>query len=97
MKYLFTTFISCIAVGFLFAAQGVLADDMMACGTKLIKVGDSRTLVRKKCGKPASRREVMRRGDSFTQEVWVYDFGRQKAQRRLFFDGDELTSITVMN
>ena len=86
-----------ISIGvLLLAVRGALAGDAMPCGGKLIKVGDSRTTVLKKCGEPASRREVMHRGDGYTQEVWIYDFGRQRFQRRLFFDGDDLTSITVV-
>ena len=82
----------------LVVARGALAlgDDTMVCGSKLVKVGDSRETVLKKCGEPASRREVMRRGDGYTQEVWIYDFGRRKFQRHLFFDGDELTSVMVV-
>lgn len=82
----------------LLVAQGAFAlgDDAMVCGSKLVKVGDSRGTVLKKCGEPASRREVMRRGDGYTQEIWIYDIGRRKFQRRLFFDGDELTSIVVV-
>ena len=68
-----------------------LGDDSMVCGTKMVRVGDTKATVLKKCGEPASRRELTQ-----TQAFWVYDFGRNKFQHRLFFDGDKLSSITVL-
>ena len=78
--------------------------DAMRCGNKLIRDGDTRSAVRELCGEPADvqTRTILRKSyiDRFGRrvylgeeieipvEVWTYNFGPYKLQRRVrFVDG----------
>ncbi len=78
--------------------------DAMRCGNKLIRDGDTRSAVRELCGEPTDvqTRTILRKSylDRFGRrlylgeeieipvEVWTYNFGPYKLQRRVrFVDG----------
>ena len=77
--------------------------DNLRCGSKLVSPGDSRALVRSKCGDPTdvTHKTLFRRPSYFLRghvyygeeeavevEEWLYNFGPSKFMRRVrFVDG----------
>jgi hypothetical protein len=80
------------------AADAVLADESMRCGSKLIEVGMAQSDVLEHCGAPTSKSEEeipVRSGTQVTGTTlssrWTYEsYG---AKRVLVFDQEKLVSI----
>lgn len=82
--------------------------ETMRCGSKLVRVGDTKVDIRAKCGEPALRESIVRshsvkkskskRGSavedrSRADDQWTYDLGPQDFIYTLTFEGVELKSI----
>lgn len=61
------------------------------CGTKLVRVGDTKTEILNKCGSPTMQ-NTGRMGTGGA-DVWVYNQGSSKTMKILRFTGPKLTSI----
>ena len=61
------------------------------CGTKLVRVGDTKTDILNKCGTPTM--ENAGRIGTGGVDVWVYNQGSSKTMKILRFTGPRLTSI----
>ena len=61
------------------------------CGTKLVRVGDSKAHVLKNCGPPTV--EMQGRLGTGGGDVWVYNRGSVKTSRILRFTGSKVTAI----
>jgi Protein of unknown function (DUF2845) len=80
------------------AAEAVVADGSMRCGSKLIEVGMTQSAVLEHCGEPSSKSEEeipVRSGNQVTGTTlssrWTYEsYG---ATRVLVFDQEKLVSI----
>jgi len=70
------------------------AASQMSCGSHLIKIGDSKSEVEAKCGKP-DHREVVSGDNETRQEIWVYRMGSTQFARTLTFVGFRLDHITI--
>lgn len=81
-------------------ASGVVADDTVRCGSKLVTIGMSAAEVLKYCGEPTSR-EVeehdIRSGNRVVGKTqlnrWIYSRGSAGEPNVLEFDQDKLTAI----
>jgi hypothetical protein len=81
------------------------AADTFRCKSALIRVGDSQTYVRGKCGEPTSKeaitedvRAVLPGGGTnvvgtITRDIWRYDRGSRKFAAVLTFEGGELKKL----
>ena len=72
----------------------VAAGNQMRCGSRIIKLNDSKTTVLSKCGEP-DYREVVSGSDSTKREVWVYEKSSTEFVRTLTFVGFRQQDITV--
>ena len=61
------------------------------CGTKLVRVGDTKGHVLKNCGPPTV--EMEGRLGTGGSDVWVYNRGSVKTSRILRFTGGKVTAI----
>ena len=61
------------------------------CGTKLVRVGDTKTGILKKCGSPTLKGSG--RDATGGADVWVYNQGSGKTMRILTFTGTKVTAI----
>jgi hypothetical protein len=61
------------------------------CGTKLVRVGDTKTDILNKCGSPTMQNPG--RIGTGGVDVWVYNQGSSKTIKILRFTGPKLTSI----
>ena len=64
------------------------------CGTKLVRIGDTKTDVEKSCGPPTSK---TLRSSTGGAEVWIYNLGSSKTMRKLIFTGPKVTAIIGSN
>jgi hypothetical protein len=76
------------------STQIVSAGDQMRCGSRIIKLNDTKTTVLSKCGEP-DYREVVSGSDSTKREVWVYQMSSTEFVRTLTFVGFRLQDISV--
>ena len=60
------------------------------CGTNLVRIGDTKTDIEKKCGPPTSK---TLRSATGGVEVWIYNLGSNKTMRKLIFTGPNATAI----
>jgi len=88
-----------ILLGSLFAS-GVVADDTVRCGSKLVTIGMSAAEVLKYCGEPTSREveeQDIRSGNRVVGKTqlnrWIYGRGSAGEPKVLEFDQDKLTAI----
>ena len=65
------------------------------CGTKLVRVGDTKTDILKKCGSPTL--ETPGRDATGGADVWTYNQGSGKTMRILRFTGPKVTAIDSSN
>ena len=61
------------------------------CGTKLVRVGDTKGHVLNNCGPPTVKMEG--RAGTGGSDVWVYNRGSVKTSRILRFTGSQVTAI----
>ena len=61
------------------------------CGTKLVRVGDSKGHVLNNCGPPTLK--IPGRAGTGGGDVWVYNRGSVKTSRILRFTGSKITAI----
>ncbi len=61
------------------------------CGTKLVRVGDTKGHVLNNCGPPTVK--MSGRAGTGGSDVWVYNRGSVKTSRILRFTGSKITAI----
>jgi hypothetical protein len=61
------------------------------CGTKLVRVGDTKPDILKKCGSPTLK--APGRDSTGGADVWIYNQGSGKTMRILTFTGPRVTAI----
>jgi hypothetical protein len=64
------------------------------CGTKVVRIGDTKTDIEKSCGPPTSKTLRTATGGA---EVWIYNLGSNKTMRKLIFTGPNVTAIIGSN
>ena len=83
------------------------ASGTMRCSRGIVSVGTSMSAVKNKCGEPTNtsvveiKTKVTSRGSgvsdrdeiSRVEEVWEYDFGKNKFMKTLTFEGTKLKKI----
>ncbi len=89
-----TTALTAVIVALSLAPGSLRAGDQMRCGSRIIKLNDSKTTVLSKCGEP-DYREVVSGSDSTKREVWVYQKSSTEFVRTLTFVGFRLQDIRV--
>ncbi|MCG2635435.1 MAG: DUF2845 domain-containing protein [Gammaproteobacteria bacterium] len=72
-----------------------VAADHMRCGSYLVKIGDTKDQVVKRCGEPVYREEVSAEVER-SEEQWVYDPGSAAFRRILTFRGLRLVDIETV-
>jgi hypothetical protein len=65
------------------------------CGTKLVRVGDTKTDILQKCGSPTLK--TPGRDATGGADVWTYNQGSGKTMRILRFTGPKVTAIDSSN
>jgi hypothetical protein len=82
-----------VSAAIVLMAVPALADTVTSvrCGTKIVKVGDTKDQVLAKCGPPTTRSPGRRGGG----EVWYYNPGSGKFTGIARFTGPNLTSIEI--
>lgn len=65
------------------------------CGTKLVRVGDTKTAILQKCGPPTLK--TLGRNATGGADVWTYNQGSGKTMRILRFTGPKVTAIDSSN
>lgn len=96
----------------LFACVPMAHADAMRCGNKLIREGDTRSLVRDFCGEPSDiqTRSILRRpvffqgrkqffGDGLVEipiEIWTFNFGPSKLMREVRFVDGRVETINTL-
>jgi hypothetical protein len=100
------------ALALLAVAASPAAADTMRCGSRLISDGDAIEQVLESCGEPATRtrtwiqrqprfelggREIPFEGrEDVPVDVWIYDFGSSRLQRRVRFVAGRVQSIQTL-
>ncbi len=87
------------------SVHDALAASTLSCGTRLVRVGDSKAEVFRICGEPAWREKYdeewwqkerdrgIRHGGSIAHEQWVYNFGPTQFMQYLYFENGRLVKI----
>jgi hypothetical protein len=75
-------------------ATPALAGSQMRCGSRIIKLNDTKAEVIEKCGEP-DYREVVSGADETKREVWVYKGSSTEFARTLTFVGFRLQDVRV--
>lgn len=71
------------------------AGDNMRCGTHLVRSGDTKFEVLRRCGEPELK-EIVSGADEPRVEQWYYDRGARQFPRVLTFRGLELVRIETV-
>ena len=83
-----------ISASLLVIVTQVMATGSMRCGTTLVKTGDTKPQVEKKCGEPDFR-EIISGSEERRIEQWYYARGQGQFPRVLTFRGITLVDVEV--
>ena len=88
--------IAAVVVLLVFLGPVAGANDGLRCGTRLVKLGDTKFQVLERCGPPLVR-EVVSGSDERRVEEWFYRRGQTQFIRVLTFQGTELIRIRALS
>lgn len=83
-----------LALSLVAGVPAALAAGSMRCGTALVKNGDTKPQVARKCGEPDFR-EFISGADEPSVEQWYYERGQGQFPRVLTFRGITLIDVQV--